>query len=103
MISPANGTITPVTTAEATSDPVLCHCLRVRVSHVREAIAVNGCQTLKEIMDQTSAGGGCTACHRRILAMLGLPTTPRQRLSTPCSARRCDCGQCCACRNGCSE
>jgi len=76
------------------ADRVICHCLRVKASQVQTAIDVGGCASLKEVMDETAAGGGCTACHRRILAMLGQSPAPGQRLGSGCcSASKTGCPQ----------
>jgi bacterioferritin-associated ferredoxin len=59
--------------ALAAIDKIVCHCLRVRESQIAEAIS-NGSESVngvKDVIDQTGAGGGCTACHctiRRLLA-----------------------------------
>ncbi len=53
-----------------TTDPIVCHCLRVTKSQVEDAIAVGSCSLVKDVMNLTNAGGGCTACHRKIRDLL---------------------------------
>lgn len=52
------------------SDPIVCHCLQVTESTLSDAIAVSGISTMKELCRETGAGGGCTACHRRLRELL---------------------------------
>jgi bacterioferritin-associated ferredoxin len=59
---------TPVETES--SDPIVCHCLQVSESTLSDAIAVSGITTMKELCRETGAGGGCTACHRRLRELL---------------------------------
>ncbi|RMG35027.1 MAG: (2Fe-2S)-binding protein [Planctomycetota bacterium] len=54
----------------ADDDRILCHCLRVTYGEVSAAIAAHGCRTVRGVMKKTMAGGGCTACHRRIRQLL---------------------------------
>jgi bacterioferritin-associated ferredoxin len=56
--------------AENPADPMLCHCLQVTRSSVVKAVHEHGARSLCEIANLTGAGGGCTACHRRIRAVL---------------------------------
>jgi bacterioferritin-associated ferredoxin len=53
----------PPTTAR---DPIVCHCLQVRESQVRDCVAVFGFETVQEVKGHCGAGGGCTSCHRKI-------------------------------------
>ena len=48
------------------NDQILCHCLNIRMSQVEDAVKFGGCETIKDVMNQTEAGKGCTACHARI-------------------------------------
>ena len=48
---------------ESSTDRVLCHCLRVTESEIRGAVAVGDLESVKQVMDYTGAGKGCTACH----------------------------------------
>lgn|GEM_PF-1276646 len=56
--------------AENAADPTLCHCLQVAKSTVVKAVQEHGARSLCEIANLTGAGGGCTACHRRIRQVL---------------------------------
>lgn len=49
----------------------LCHCLKVSHDQVRHAVDFHGCESVDEVTSACGAGGGCTACHRRIRSMLG--------------------------------
>ena len=49
---------------------IVCHCLRVTEEEILQAAHEGKPHSIKQIMDHTGAGGGCTACHRRILALL---------------------------------
>lgn len=51
-------------------DEVVCHCLHVTASAIDVAITVDRCRTVRDIVGTTEAGGGCTACHRRIRDIL---------------------------------
>lgn len=48
------------------ADPIVCHCLQVRASRVADCVELYGLDTVPEIKAHCGAGGGCTACHRRI-------------------------------------
>ena len=58
-----------MSTAQIT-DRVVCHCLGISESAIRHAVDVGGGQCLRDVMDQTEAGTGCTACHARIKSFL---------------------------------
>ena len=60
---------------------ILCHCLRVTYGEVSAAIAAHGCQTVRCVMKKTMAGGGCTACHRRIRQLLAEAQASRATVS----------------------
>ncbi|WP_145363199.1 (2Fe-2S)-binding protein [Stratiformator vulcanicus] len=47
----------------------LCHCLKVREDEVRTAVH-SGCRSVQEVTMLCGAGGGCTACHRKIRRVL---------------------------------
>lgn len=49
---------------------IVCHCLRVTEEEILQAAEVGKPHSIKQIMDHTGAGGGCTACHQRIRALL---------------------------------
>ena len=45
---------------------VVCHCLNVTRNDGRAGRARRGARSLCELACMTGAGGGCTACHRRL-------------------------------------
>lgn len=47
-------------------DAVVCHCLQITESTLRDAAAVCPFRSLSQISRETGAGSGCTACHRRL-------------------------------------
>ena len=55
-----------VAIAQVCTDRVVCHCLQVRESQVVDCVDVMGMESVPEIKSHCGAGGGCTACHRRI-------------------------------------
>lgn len=55
-----------LTATALASDRVVCHCLQVRESQVSDCIETLGLETVPDIKSHCGAGGGCTACHRRI-------------------------------------
>jgi bacterioferritin-associated ferredoxin len=57
-------------TVDIALDKMVCYCFGLRESDVRSTMYSSGCAHLKEIMDCSGAGTGCTACHRRIQAVL---------------------------------
>lgn len=56
---------------ESTTDRIVCHCLRVTESEISGAVVVAELETVKQVMDFTGAGSGCTACHCAIKKLLG--------------------------------
>lgn len=52
------------------SDRALCHCFGVTESRIRQIADECPFATLQTVRQQTHAGGGCTACHRRIKNLL---------------------------------
>jgi bacterioferritin-associated ferredoxin len=48
------------------ADPVVCRCLGVRESHIREAVASGTVRSIRDLRFLTGAGDGCMACHRRL-------------------------------------
>lgn len=65
--------MSPIT---APTEVNLCHCLRVSESQIRAAVELAGCQTIRDVRRQTGAGSGCTACHRRICALIDSVQAP---------------------------
>lgn len=53
------------------AEQIICQCLQVTESTVREAAARCPFFSLAEIGRETGAGTGCTACHRRLRRLLG--------------------------------
>lgn len=51
--------------ADDEADPIICRCLQVRQSTVLRAVE-EGARSLCQVACTTGAGGGCTACHRRL-------------------------------------
>lgn len=49
---------------------VVCECLGVTEGEVVAAIRAEGLTTVKGVIACTDAGGGCTACHPAIRALL---------------------------------
>jgi len=49
---------------------ILCHCLGLSESDVREAVALDGLDSVREVMENTEAGSGCTACHAAIKRLI---------------------------------
>jgi len=52
------------------SEAVLCRCLTVTETQVREAVALHGCQSVQEVGAINGAGEGCTVCHCKIRQLL---------------------------------
>ena len=69
MTPPAAPLTAPLTEAAARS-AYLCHCLKVTPDEVRDAIDFAGCGSVDEVTSHCGAGGGCTACHRKIRALI---------------------------------
>jgi bacterioferritin-associated ferredoxin len=65
------------------SDRIVCHCLQVRESQMQECVAALGLETVSQIKAHCGAGGGCTACHRRIREIIAAHR--REQLSVVCS------------------
>lgn len=58
-------------TADLTQhDQMICYCLGIRESQVVSAIESHEADHLKAVMNCSGAGTGCTACHKRIQAVL---------------------------------
>gem|GEM_PF-2950950 len=55
---------------EAPSSPVVCRCLNVTESQIRYAIACGQVLSVRDVTQDTCAGGGCTSCHRDIRRIL---------------------------------
>lgn len=49
---------------------ILCECLGIGEAEVCAAIRTEELRTVKQVTACTDAGGGCTACHPAIRALL---------------------------------
>jgi bacterioferritin-associated ferredoxin len=56
--------------AHADSHRVVCHCLNVSESEIRDAIAEHEPQSIRGVAQVCGAGGGCMSCHRHIRRLL---------------------------------
>jgi bacterioferritin-associated ferredoxin len=56
----------PPSAEAAPGETIVCHCLQVTESAVVRAVRDGGARSLCELASLTGAGGGCTACHRRL-------------------------------------
>ena len=72
--------------AAVDADRVICHCLQVKESQIVDAIAVTGAGSVREVIQHTGAGAGCTACHCRIRELLGCRTAVSTSLAAAASA-----------------
>jgi bacterioferritin-associated ferredoxin len=68
----AVGTLTSSATdsATVTAERLLCRCLRVTESDIREAISEHEPETVQGVSRICGAGSGCMSCHRHIRRML---------------------------------
>jgi NAD(P)H-nitrite reductase large subunit len=57
-------------TAIAACQSRLCHCLKVSQGEIADAIDLHACETVDDVTNACGAGGGCTACHHKIRALL---------------------------------
>ena len=64
------------------SDRIVCHCLQVRESQMRECVTTLGLETVSQVKAHCGAGGGCTACHRRIREIIAAHR--REQLTLVC-------------------
>jgi bacterioferritin-associated ferredoxin len=48
----------------------LCYCLRLTASAIKDALVNQQPKTLQDVMQQTGAGSGCTACQRTLKQFL---------------------------------
>lgn len=55
---------------QADSHRVVCHCLNVSESEIRDAIAEHEPQSIRGVSQVCGAGAGCMSCHRHIRRML---------------------------------
>lgn len=52
------------------TDSLLCRCLAVSESQVRDAVVLHGCDSVRAIGAHNGAGEGCTACHCKIKQLI---------------------------------
>ena len=55
---------------ETCPNRLVCHCLQVTEEMLLSAIEEAGCQTVRDLRQHTGAGGGCTACQRKLRTYL---------------------------------
>jgi NAD(P)H-nitrite reductase large subunit len=65
------------------TDRIVCHCLGIREGAIRHAVEVGGSQCVRDVMAQTEAGTGCTACQARIRALLQRQPESQPAASSP--------------------
>ena len=46
---------------------IVCRCLKITEADILEAVEGGQLQTVQDVVRQTGAGDGCTACRRTIL------------------------------------
>jgi NAD(P)H-nitrite reductase large subunit len=51
-------------------DRIVCRCLKVTEGTIVEAITSLGLRTVKDVRVTTSAGDGCTCCHKQIRVLI---------------------------------
>lgn len=49
---------------------IICHCLQVDEAEILAAFEKRHIKSIKDIIEYTSAGDGCTACHPALLEYL---------------------------------
>ena len=69
--------------SQVMTEQIICSCLQITESEIRGALATGADGTLRSIKACTGAGSGCTACHRRIAALLA------EHESAQCSGSSC--------------
>lgn len=52
------------------ADPVVCRCLGVTESRIRDAVTHFDCESVREVSAVNEAGAGCTVCHCRIKQLI---------------------------------
>lgn len=67
---PADLLVAPSAEPATLQCAILCHCLKVTHGEVTAAIDLHGCESVDQVTNACGAGGGCTACHRKIRALL---------------------------------
>lgn len=59
-----------MSTAAHPTDKIVCYCLGVTAGEIESVGIVHPQPTLREVMEHTGAGTGCTACHCAIRELL---------------------------------
>ncbi|MBI3507606.1 MAG: (2Fe-2S)-binding protein [Proteobacteria bacterium] len=81
-----------MTPRPAAKPKYVCECLKVTEAAILRAIDQQKVREMKELIDRTSAGDGCTACHpalQEYLARTGAPCASASTSLPPSpSARR---------------
>jgi NifU-like protein len=52
------------------TDSVICRCLGVTESQVRDAVVHYGCESVRDVGSVNEAGEGCTVCHCKIRQLI---------------------------------
>jgi NifU-like protein len=69
------------------TDSVICRCLGVTESQVRDAVVLHGCETVRDVGVVSEAGEGCTVCHCKIKQLIS--EVRRQRVLAAFSGDGC--------------
>jgi bacterioferritin-associated ferredoxin len=56
----------PMSQTLSQTDPVVCHCLQVAESTIRDCVTLLGAASVTDVREACGAGGGCMGCRRRI-------------------------------------
>ncbi len=67
-------------------DPLLCRCFGISEETVRQAVKINGCTTVDEVVNATGAGTGCGTCRADIPRMIEEATQPQAVAAAPAAA-----------------
>jgi NifU-like protein len=67
-------------------DPLLCRCFGISEETVRQAVKINGCTTVDEVVGATGAGSGCGTCRADIPRLIDEATQPAQKAEAPAAA-----------------
>ena len=57
-------------TCDDCTDRLVCNCLRVTETALREVLVSLPVRNLKELRQLTGAGDGCTCCHDRLRQLI---------------------------------
>jgi bacterioferritin-associated ferredoxin len=70
MSVPSATILRPYSEPVAAPARVACHCLNVSSTTIESAIDTGAARTVTDVIRETGAGSGCTACHCTIRALL---------------------------------